>query len=174
MKSSPVERKANHENNHQRAGSESVIGGTEMNAEQRQRASQLVRSQTEEEAIGEAFALLQELIDAPEPKPVGEVVDFNGWRIVRWKGDESDFQVGTKFYTSPPAPSVPEPAAKVLHVDGLLSNNLIDCDLPVGTLLYTAPAAPVPARLVWDAERHQWLRTYNTAKHPAVAEEKKP
>ena len=110
-----------------------------MNAEQRQRASQLVRSRTEEKAIGEAFALLQELIDAPEPEPVGEAVDFNGWRIVRWKGDESDFQVGTKFYTSPPA-----------------------------------PAAPVPARLVWDAERHQWLRTYNTAKHPAVAEEKKP
>ena len=43
-----------------------------MNAEQRQRASQLVRSQTEEEAIGEAFALLQELIDAPEPEPVSD------------------------------------------------------------------------------------------------------
>ena len=40
-----------------------------MNAEQRQRASQLVRSQTEEEAIGEAFALLQELVDAQEPGP---------------------------------------------------------------------------------------------------------
>lgn len=36
-----------------------------------------------------------------------------------------------------------EPVAKVLHVDGLLSNNLLDCDLPVGTLLYTAPPAPV-------------------------------
>lgn len=53
--------------------------------------------------------------------------------------------------------SVPEPAAKVLHVDGLLSNNLIDCDLPVGTLLYTAP---VPALLVRDAERYRWLRNW--------------
>ena len=74
-----------------------------MNAEQRQRASQLVRSQTEEEAIGEAFAMLQELIDTPEPEPVGEAVDFNGWRIVRWTGKESSFPLGTKFYTAPPA-----------------------------------------------------------------------
>ena len=120
-----------------------------MNADQKQRALQVLRSfeqadpitvQSDNAAVDVA-ALLQELVDAPEPEPVGEAVDFNGWRIVRWEGKESDFQVGTKFYTSPPAPSVPEPAAKVLHVDGLLSNNLIDCDLPVGTLLYTPPVA---------------------------------
>ena len=46
----------------------------------------------------------------------------------------------------------PEPAAKVLHVDGLLSNNLIDCDLPVGTLLYTAPVAPAPSVPVLTVE----------------------
>ena len=127
-------------------------------------------------------ALLQELIDAPEPEPVGytneteldyvrkyEALPVSG---VFWPTSDEDANIA--LYTAPPAPSVPEPAAKVLHVDGLLSNNLIDCDLPVGTLLYTAPAAPVPARLVWDAERHQWLRTYNTAPPPAVAEEKKP
>ena len=58
--------------------------------------------------------LLQELVDAPEPEPepepepVGEAVDFNGWRIVRWKVKESSFPLGTKFYTAPPAPSVPD------------------------------------------------------------------
>ena len=36
----------------------------------------------------------------------------------------------------------PEPVAKVMHVDGLNSNNLLDCDLPTGTLLYTAPQPP--------------------------------
>lgn len=36
----------------------------------------------------------------------------------------------------------PEPVAKVMHVDGLHSNNLLDCDLPTGTLLYSAPPAP--------------------------------
>ena len=32
-----------------------------------------------------------------------------------------------------------EPVAKVMFVDGLKTNNLLDCDLPVGTLLYTTP-----------------------------------
>lgn len=54
-------------------------------------------------AFSRAFALVQEIANAPEPEPVGEAVDFNGWRIVRWKGEESDFPVGTKFYAAPPA-----------------------------------------------------------------------
>lgn len=87
-----------------------------MNAEQRQRASQLVRSQTEEEAIGEAFALLQELIDAPEPEPVGytneteldyvrkyEALPVSG---VFWPTSDEDANIA--LYTAPPAPSVPD------------------------------------------------------------------
>jgi hypothetical protein len=82
-----------------------------MNAEQRQRASQLVRSQTEEEAIGEAFALLQELIDAPEPEPVGytneteldyvrkyEALPVSG---VFWPTSDEDACVA--LYAAPPA-----------------------------------------------------------------------
>ena len=37
-----------------------------------------------------------------------------------------------------------EPAAKVMFVDGLKTNNLLDCDLPVGTLLYTTPPQRKP------------------------------
>jgi len=36
------------------------------------------------------------------------------------------------------------PVAKVMYVDGLKENNLLDCDLPVGTLLYTASPAQAP------------------------------
>ena len=115
MKSSPVERKDNHENNHQRAGSESVIGGTEMNAEQRQRASQLVRSQTEEEAIGEAFALLQELIDAPEPEPVGYTNETELDYVRKYEAlpvsgafwPTSDEDACVALYTAPPATANP-------------------------------------------------------------------
>ena len=46
--------------------------------------------------------------------------------------------------------------------------------LPIGTKLYTAPAARDQSEqnleMVRDAERYQWLRAYNTAKHPAVTE----
>ena len=94
-----------------------------MNAEQRQRASQLVRSQTEEEAIGEAFALLQELIEQPTSVPVLTVeCEPDYWSgghyyegtkphiapTAVWK-----LPIGTKLYTAPPAPSVP---------DGLIQN----------------------------------------------------
>lgn len=60
------------------------------------------------EWVGEMEAVLKELANASEPEPVGEAVDFNGWRIVRWKEKESSFPLGTKFYTSPPALSVPD------------------------------------------------------------------
>lgn len=46
-----------------------------MNAEQKQRALQLVRSRAEEEAIGEAFALLQEMIDAEQAEGVPAVYE---------------------------------------------------------------------------------------------------
>ena len=46
-----------------------------MNAEQRQRASQLVKSWSEEEAVGEAFALQQELI-AEQPASVPDWPDW--------------------------------------------------------------------------------------------------
>ena len=46
-----------------------------------------------------------------------------------------------------PEPVESEPVAKVLFIDGLESNNLLDCDLPVGTLLYTTPQPDRTAEL---------------------------
>ena len=130
-----------------------------MNAEQKQLALQMLRKfeqavpmtrQAENAAVTMA-AILQELVDAKEPEPVGEAVDFNGWRIVRWKGEESSFPLGTKFYTAPPAPSVPvltvecEPdywsgghyhEGTKPHIDPTAV-----WKLPIGTELYTSPPA---------------------------------
>lgn len=83
-----------------------------MNAEQRQRASQLVRSQTEEEAIGEAFALLQELVDEQEPKPVAWIMQNRLTQAcyvyaTEQPADPNHIQV--PVYTAPPAPE-PEPS----------------------------------------------------------------
>lgn len=132
-----------------------------MNAEQKQRALQMLRrfeqaapmSLQVDNAAVDMAALLHELIDAPEPEPVGEAVDFNGWGIVRWKGEESSFPLGTKFYTAPPAPSVPVLTVKcepdywsgghyhegtMPHIDPTAVWNL-----PIGTELYTSPPAPI-------------------------------
>jgi hypothetical protein len=91
-----------------------------MNAEQRQRASQLVRSQTEEEAIGEAFALLQELVDEQEPKPVAWIIQNRLTQAcyvyaTEQPADPNHIQV--PVYTAPPAPE-PEPSVP----DGLIQN----------------------------------------------------
>ena len=130
-----------------------------MTPDQKQLALQMLRKfeqavpmtrQAENAAVTMA-AILQELVDAKEPEPVGEAVDFNGWRIVRWKGKESSFPLGTKFYTAPPAPSVPvltvecEPdywsgghyhEGTKPHIDPTAV-----WKLPIGTELYTSPPA---------------------------------
>ena len=160
-----------------------------MNAEQRQRASQLVRSQTEEEAIGEAFALLQELVDEQEPKPVAWIIQNRLTQAcyvyaTEQPADPNHIQV--PVYTAPPAPE-PEPSVPdwlettqfltdVTIAAGLLAYGRRDKGLAqrIGDFAHKyrmLAAAPERApELVWDAERHQWLRTYNTAKHPAVTE----
>ena len=110
-------------------------------------------------AFSRAFALVQEIANAREPEPVGEAVDFNGWRIVRWKGEESSFPLGTKFYTAPPAPSVPVLTVEC-EPDYWSGGHYYDgtkpyiapskvWKLPIGTKLYTAPPAPsVPDGLI--------------------------
>ena len=92
-----------------------------MNAEQRQRASQLVRSQTEEEAIGEAFALLQELIEQPTSVPVLTVECEPDY----WSADGAVWKlpIGTKLYTAPPAPSVPDEQLQAAFDRGLKAGN---------------------------------------------------
>jgi len=95
----------------------------------------------------------QEIIDAPEPKPKPVAWRYEDAFGTHFTEDYSEISnipgvlSFTALYTIQPAPPADvardaEPVAKVLHVDGLLSNNLLDCDLPVGTLLYAAPPAP--------------------------------
>jgi hypothetical protein len=54
-----------------------------MNAEQKECAKALIAgvklSRHSEVSSAKAIALLQELVDAKEPEPVGEAVDFNGF-----------------------------------------------------------------------------------------------
>lgn len=85
--------------------------------------------------------MIEELIAAPEPKPVA-------W-IMQNRLTQACYVYATEQPADPNHIQVP---------------------------VYTAPPAPEPepsvpdADLVRDAERYRWLRTYNTAKHPAVTE----
>jgi hypothetical protein len=125
-----------------------------MNAEQQQRALQMLRrfeqaapmSPQVDNAAVDMAALLHELIDAPE-QPTSVPVLTVECEPAYWS--RGHYYEGTKPHIDPTAV----------------------WKLPIGTKLYTAPAAPEPpADLARDAERYRWLRTYNTAKHPAVAE----
>lgn len=97
--------------------------------------------------------LLQELVEAPEPEPVLVVETEPGYwtRGHYCEGTKSyidptkvwGLPVGTKLYTAPPAPSVPEtePVAYATgYYAGCLSIATIDGRvLPTGTALYAAP-----------------------------------
>lgn len=125
-----------------------------MTPEQKQRAKSLLDCL----AIGiDAFtgdriaALLRELIDAPE-QAVG-VPDC-------WPTDEMVLR-----------------GAEQLHDLGIQCETEMQQDIVESVfkaMLAAAPEAPeapaVQADMVKDAERYRWLRTYNTAKHPAVTE----
>ena len=89
-------------------------------------------------------ALLQEMIDAPEPEPFGYFKDEPfGWT------DCSETDEGAiALYTAPPANNQSEQHLEMVN----------------------AAAPERDPELVRDAERYRWLRTYNTAKRPAVAE----
>lgn len=83
-----------------------------MNADQKQRAAELLAAwrATAYALHADRMAdLLQELVDAPEAEPVAEVAEVSGSiaPTIVWFG-EKQYPVGTKFYTAPPAPSVPD------------------------------------------------------------------
>lgn len=53
-------------------------------------------------------ALLQELVDAPEPEPVA-VIDNAAPGLINWYSwKATNLPDGTNLYTTPPAPSVPD------------------------------------------------------------------
>lgn len=75
----------------------------------KERAAQLLKSRSDEESIGDAFALLEELTNAPEPEPVAVVRDNIGGALsFTCFGAVDTFPVGMKLYAAPPAPSVPD------------------------------------------------------------------
>jgi hypothetical protein len=101
-----------------------------MNNEQKQRASQLIKSRTDEEAIGEAFALLQELVDEQEPKPVAWIIQNRLTQAcyvyaTEQPADPNHIQV--PVYTAPPAPepepSVPDEQLQAAFDRGLKAGN---------------------------------------------------
>ena len=112
-----------------------------MNAEQKQRAKDVLTNWIADEMA----ALLQELI-AEHPASV------------------PDWLETTQFLTD------------VTTAAGLLAHGRRDKGLAqrIGDFAHKyrmlAAAPERDPELVRDAERYRWLRTYNTAKHPAVAE----
>ena len=131
-----------------------------MNAEQKKIALECIRlwgSEDLSDCAGDQMAaLLQEMVEAPEPEPVLVVkVEPDYWHRGHYCEGSKPYinplevwklPVGTKLYTAPPAPSVPEtePVARVTgYYAGYLSIATVDGRvLPTGTALYTAPPAP--------------------------------
>ena len=111
-----------------------------MNNEQKQRALQILRrfeqadpmTRQVDNAAVDMAALLQELIDAPEPEPVG----YTNETELDYVRTYEAFPVRGAFWPT--------------------------CDDDANIALYTAPPAPsVPdADLVRDAERYRWLRNW--------------
>ena len=113
-----------------------------MNSVQRERAQMILRNWSDVEAVEDAKALLQELIDAPETEPFA-VIHLDGSFVhVEFKQPIA----GTGKFEVYAPPSVPEvdPVAKVTgYYGGYLSISTIDGRvLPAGTALFTAPPAP--------------------------------
>ena len=82
-----------------------------MNAEQKQRATELVagwRGIYWRDNGNLMAALLQEMIDAPETEPVAEVTGYYGGYLSISTIDGRVLPAGTALYLAPPAPSVPD------------------------------------------------------------------
>ena len=84
-----------------------------MNEAQKQRAVDLIdvtktyRLDAEECAMQMA-ALLQEMVDAPEPEPVARVTGYYAGYLSIATVDGRVLPAGTALYLAPPAPSVPD------------------------------------------------------------------
>jgi hypothetical protein len=112
------------------------------------------------EVCNELETVLKTLAYAPEPAPVGEAVNFNGWEIVLWKGKESDFPVGTKFYASPPANNQSEQ-----HLEMVNQPELKEGEIYAGIILNSEGA---PSRhlilLPGDSDAASWKTQTEWAK----------
>lgn len=97
----------------------------------KERAKELLNLGAGEATIFMAFELLKELVDAPESEPVAEV-DNSAPGIINWlTWKATSLPDGTKLYTAPPAPSVPDgwrlvpytPTVQMLERAGYAVNN---------------------------------------------------
>ena len=120
-----------------------------MTPEQKQRAMQMLRrfsqatpmTRTADNAAVAMAALLQEMVDAPEPEPFGYFKSEPfGWTDCAETDDGA-----IALYT---APSEPKPVARVTgYYAGYLSIATVDGRvLPAGTALYTATPIRAPPR----------------------------
>ena len=129
----------------------------------------------------EMAGVLQELVDEQEPKPVAWIMQ-NILTLACYvyateqPADPNHIQV--PVYTAPPAPepepSVPDEQLQAAFDRGLKAGNeqAIAQQIEIHKL-HDLLAVQQPEQSddqVRDAERYRWLRTYNTAKHPAVTE----
>ena len=82
-----------------------------MTPEQKHRAAELVSEWNTHypEYVGDRMAaLLQELVDAPEPEPVARVTGYYAGHLSIATVDGRVLPAGTALYLAPPAPSVPD------------------------------------------------------------------
>lgn len=91
-----------------------------MNASQKQRAKDALQkwhssnddSLREYQSAELMAALLQELVDAHEPKPVARVTGYYAGYLSIATVDGRVLPAGTALYAAPPAPSVPDNVAR--------------------------------------------------------------
>ena len=131
-----------------------------MTAEQKQRAADLLAAwrATAYALHADRMAdLLQELVDAHEPKPVARVTGYYAGYLSIATVDGRVLPAGTALYTAPPAPSVPEPLT-----DSFVQTVPDKCDRIVWRgSYYHLNASHIqpepPADVARDAERYRWL-----------------
>ena len=145
-----------------------------MNAEQKHRAAELLsawRATAYALHADRMAALLQELVDAPEPEPVARVTGYYAGYLTIATVDGRVLHAGTALYLAPPAPSVPdgwklvpvEPTPEPFGYFKAEPFGWTDCaETDDGAIaLFDAPPAPTPAEapadVARDAERWRTL-----------------
>ena len=136
-----------------------------MTPEQKHRAAELLsawRATAYALDADRMAALLQELVDAPEPEPVARVTGYYAGHLSIATVDGRVLPAGTALYLAPPAPSVPdgwklvpvEPTPEPFGYFKAEPFGWTDCaETDDGAIaLFDAPPAPTPAEAPADVE----------------------
>ena len=137
-----------------------------MTPEQKQRAAELLsawRATAYALHADRMAALLQEMVDAPEPDPVARVTGYYAGYLSIATVDGRVLPTGTALYLAPPAPSVPdgwklvpvEPTPEPFGYFKAEPFGWTDCaETDDGAIaLFDAPPAPTPAEAPADVAR---------------------